>query len=156
MPNFNKVFIMGNMTRDPEVRSTSSGTTVVGFTLAVNRKYKPKDGEAVEETAFIDCTAWARTGEVIAQYCTKGSPLLVEGRLKQDRWEDKATGAKRSKLGVVVDTFQFVGRGQDSSGADAESSTPAPAQKGGDAGSPPSGGSAPSDDFDIEDDKVPF
>ena len=117
MPSFNKVILMGNLTRDPEMRSTPSGQSVCKFSLAVSRTYKSKEGEKREETSFIDIEAWGRQAEVIAQYCTKGKPLMIEGRLKLDQWEDKTSGQKRSKLGVVLETFTFVGaRGDDSSG----------------------------------------
>lgn len=106
MAYFNKVVLMGNLTRDPETRELSSGTSVTDFSVALSRKYKKGD-EEVEECSFVDCTAWAKTGETIAKFFTKGKPILVEGRLKQDRWEKD--GEKRSKVGVVVETFSFVG-----------------------------------------------
>jgi len=119
MASFNKVILMGNLTRDPELRSTSGGQSVCKFSLAVSRVYKGKDGEKKEETSFIDIEAWNRQAEVIAQYCTKGKPLMVEGRLKLDQWEDKQSGQKRSKLGVVLETFQFVGSRSDGEGGSA-------------------------------------
>ena len=119
---------MGNLTRDPELRATSGGQSVCKFSLAVSRTYKSKEGEKREETSFIDIEAWGRQAEVIAQYCTKGKPLMVEGRLKLDQWEDKQSGQKRSKLGVVLETFQFVGSRSDNDGGSSkqnyESSSP--------------------------------
>jgi len=109
MASFNKVILMGNLTRDPQLRYTPSQQAVCDFSLAVNRKWKSPDGQDREEVSFIDCTAWGRTAEVINQYCTKGKPLMVEGRLKQDTWDDKTTGQKRSKLNVVVETMQLLG-----------------------------------------------
>jgi len=104
----NKVMLMGNTTRDPELRTLPSGTTVCDFALATNRVYKTTGGEEKQETVFIDCTAFGRTAEVIAEYCPKGRSLFVEGRLHYQTWEDKA-GSRRSKLSVIVEGFQFVG-----------------------------------------------
>jgi len=109
MASYNKVILVGNLTRDPQLRYLPSQMAVVDFGLAVNHKYKTKDGEAREEVCFIDCSAFGRGAEVINQYCQKGKPLLVEGRLKLDNWDDKQTGAKRSKHTVVVDNFQLLG-----------------------------------------------
>lgn len=111
MASFNKVMLMGNLTRDIEIRHTPSNTAVGNFGLAVNRKYKTQSGEQREEVAFIDCEAWGRTAEVMAQYLSKGRPVFVEGRLKFDSWDDKNGGGKRSKLSVVVDNFQFIDSG---------------------------------------------
>jgi single-strand DNA-binding protein len=124
MNGFNKVIIAGNLTRDPELRYTPKGTAVARFTLAVNRTWKSETGETKEEVSFVDVDAWARQGEVIAQYMKKGRPLLVEGHLKQDTWEDKNTHQKQSKLKVVLDGFTFI----DSRGP--ESGAPAPASSG--------------------------
>lgn len=111
MPNLNKVLLMGNLTRDPELRYTPSGTAVVEFGLAINRRYSGQGGEKKEETCFIDCQAWARSAEVISEYCKKGNPLFVEGRLRLESWEGR-DGQKRSKLRVVVESFQFLGAPQ--------------------------------------------
>jgi single-strand DNA-binding protein len=118
----NKVMLMGNTTRDPELRTLPSGTTVCDFGLATNRVYKTTAGEEKQETVFIDCTAFGRTAEVIAEYCPKGRSLFVEGRLHYETWEDK-NGNRRSRLSVIVESFQFVG-----------------AREGGEAGSTASGG----------------
>jgi single-strand DNA-binding protein len=109
MANFNKVLLLGNITRDPQMSFTPSQTAVVDFGLAINRKWTGADGQKKEETCFVDCTAFAKTGEAINKYCKKGSPLFVEGRLDFSSWQDKASGAKRSKLKVIVDNFQFIG-----------------------------------------------
>src|ERR1700733_7879930 len=108
MANFNKVIIAGNRARDPELRYTPKGTAVAQITLAVNRTWKSESGESKEEVSFIDVEAWGRQGEVIAQYMRKGRPLLIEGRLKLDKWEDKTTHQKQSKLKVVLEGFTFI------------------------------------------------
>lgn len=111
MSNYNRVILIGNLTRDPEVRHTPSNQSVANFGLAINRRYTTSGGEKKEETTFVDCEAWGKTGEAIGQYLTKGRPVFVEGRLKLDTWEEK-DGGKRSKLKVVVDTFQFIDSGE--------------------------------------------
>ena len=116
MSSFNKVMLMGNLTRDPQTKQLPSNTSVVEFGLAVNRRYKTQTGEDREETLFVDCAAFGKQGDVIAQYCKKGKAIFVEGRLKYDTWEDKMGGGNRSKISVVVETFQFVG-GRDGSGS---------------------------------------
>lgn len=106
---FNKVILMGNLTRDPEVRTTPGGQSVANFSLAVNRTWKSADGNQQESVSYIDCVAWGRLGEVIAQYMQKGRPLLVSGRLDQRSWEQD--GNKRSKVEVIVEDFNFVSGG---------------------------------------------
>jgi len=105
---FSKVIIVGNITRDPELRTTPSGTQVCGFSVAVNRNYKDNSGEQRENVSFFDCSAWGKSGEIIAQYAKKGSGILVSGRLEQRSWEDKE-GQKRSRVEIVVEDFNFVG-----------------------------------------------
>ena len=105
---FSKAIIVGNLTRDPELRTTPSGTQVCGFTVAVNRNYKDGSGGNKEQVSFLDCSAWGRSGEIIAQYAKKGSGILVSGRLEQRSWEDKE-GQKRSRVEIVVEDFNFVG-----------------------------------------------
>src|SRR4051812_7529555 len=109
MPSFNKVVLMGNLTRDPQLRHLPNNLVVAEFGLACNRRYRTAAGEDKEEVAFVDCTAFGRQAETIGQYCTKGKPLFVEGRLKYDTWDDKQGGGKRHKLSVTVESFQFVG-----------------------------------------------
>ena len=109
MANFNKVYLMGNLTRDPEMRVTPKGTAICQFGLAISRSWKDESGQTREETAFVDIEAWGKQGEIISKYCVKGRPLFVEGRLKFDQWEDKTSGQKRSKLKVVLENFQFIG-----------------------------------------------
>lgn len=152
MANLNKVLLIGRLTRDPETRTTGSGSTVVSFGLAVNRNYTRRDsGERVEETTFVDVEAWGRTGETIARYMRKGRQIFIEGRLKLDTWE--RDGQRRSKLSIVCENFQFIdsqqggGGGGDYQGGGNQRAAPAPA--GGPAGGPP-----PSDY--PGDDDIPF
>jgi single-strand DNA-binding protein len=110
MASFNKVILLGNLTRDPEVRYTTGGSAVCDLTLAINHSYTDKrSNERKEEVSFIDVTLWGRTAEIAGEYLAKGRPVLVEGRLHQDKWDDKETGQKRSKLKVVADSMQLLG-----------------------------------------------
>ena len=131
MASFNKVILMGNLTRDPQMKYLPSQTAVVEFGLACNRRYKTQSGEQKEEVTFVDCTAFGRTGEVINQYFTKGKPIFIEGRLKYDQWEDKQGGGKRHKLTVVIESFEFVG-GRDGGGGGGGGGYEADAGGGGD------------------------
>lgn len=108
---FNKVVLMGNLTRDPETRTTPNGQSVTNFSLAVNRTWRDANGQTQEAVSYIDCVAWGKAGEIIAQYMQKGRALLVSGRLDQRSWDDKETGAKRSKVEVIVEDFNFVDGG---------------------------------------------
>lgn len=112
---FNKVILMGNLTRDVEMRTTSGGQSVANFSLAVSRSWKGQDGQQQEQTSFINCVAWGKVGEIIEQYVKKGSPLLVSGRLDQRSYEDK-DGNKRQAVEVVVEDFNFVGGGRGDDG----------------------------------------
>jgi single-strand DNA-binding protein len=109
MANVNKVILIGNLTRDPQLKYLPSQTAVVDFGLATNRRFKGANGEDREEVTFVDCSAFGKQAEVINQYCQKGKQLYIEGRLKYDQWEDKQGGGKRSKLSVVIENFQFLG-----------------------------------------------
>ena len=120
---FNKVILMGNLTRDPETRTTPNGQSVTNFSLAVNRTWRDGSGEQQEAVSYIDCVAWGKPGEIIAQYLGKGRAVLVSGRLDQRSWDDKDSGQKRSKIEVVVEDFNFVGDGQGGSDAPRTSST---------------------------------
>ena len=113
---FSKAIIVGNITRDPELRSTPSGAQVCSFSVAVNRNYKDSSGSQQESVSFIDCSAWGRAAEIIAQYAKKGSGILVSGRLEQRSWEDKE-GQKRSRVEIVVEDFNFVGGSAGEGGA---------------------------------------
>ena len=108
---FNKVILMGNLTRDVEVRTTASGQSVANFSLAISRSWRGQDGQQQDQTSFINCVAWGKVGDIIAQYVHKGSPLLVSGRLDQRSYQDK-DGNKRSAVEVVVEDFNFVGGGR--------------------------------------------
>jgi single-strand DNA-binding protein len=152
MANFNKVILAGNLTRDPELRYTPKGTAVARITLAVNRTWKSESGESKEEVSFVDVDVWGRQAEVISQYMKKGRPLLVEGRLKQDTWEDKNTKQKQSKLKVVLESFSFIDSNRGDSGGGGASEAPrarpvatatAPAPEGGEADAPPEGDDVP-------------
>lgn len=112
MASFNKVILMGNLTRDPELRYTPKGTAVAKLGLAVNRVWKTEAGETKEDVLFIDVEAFSRQAETIGQYLKKGSPILVEGRLRLDTWEDKQTNQKRSKILVAAENVRFLGSGQ--------------------------------------------
>jgi single-strand DNA-binding protein len=107
--SFNRVILAGNMTRDPEARALPSGQPLTKFSLAVNRSYTTKEGEKREEVTYVDIESYGKQAEIIAKYCGKGSGILVEGRLKLDQWEDKKTNEKRSRLGVVLENFTFLG-----------------------------------------------
>ena len=109
MANYNRIILVGNLTRDPQLKYLPSQMAVVDFGLAVNHKWRSKDGQDREEVLFIDCSCFGKGAEVINTYCQKGKQLLVEGRLKLDVWEDKQGGGKRSKHTVVVDNFQLMG-----------------------------------------------
>jgi single-strand DNA-binding protein len=110
MATLNRALLIGNLTRDPELRYLPNGTAICELSLAVNSKRKDKaSGEYIEEVSFFDILAWAKTGENCAQYLKKGRPCLVEGHLKQDRWEDKTSGQKRSKVVIVAENVQFLG-----------------------------------------------
>jgi single-strand DNA-binding protein len=146
MANFNKVILAGNLTRDPELRYTPKGMAIAKVGLAINRKWKSETGEMKEEATFVDVDAFGKTAETIGQYLKKGRPILIEGRLRYQTWEDKQSGQKKSKLGVVMETFQFLdsggGRGDGGEGA------PAPSRPAAASASAPEGGDAepPQDD----------
>lgn len=154
MASFNRVILLGNVTRDPELRYISNGTAVTDVGLAVNDRRKDgKTGEWIEETTFVDVTLWGRTAEIAGEYVTKGSPLLIEGRLKLDTWEKD--GKKNSKLRVVCERMQLLGgRGEGSRGGKPRVAAGRGAPQGDEALSPapdfdddgPSSGGAPSDD----------
>ncbi|MDD2763679.1 MAG: single-stranded DNA-binding protein [Opitutaceae bacterium] len=134
MAYLNKVLLIGNLTRDPELRVTPKGTAVCQFGLAVNRQYKDESGASRDETAFIDIEAWGKQGELCSKYLQKGSLAFIEGRLRFDSWEDKTSGQKRNKLKVVLENVQFLSRGGGGGGAAAAGATgEASGAEGGDA-----------------------
>lgn len=122
MRGFSKAIITGNLTRDPELRSTGSGNSICSFSVAVNRTYRGSDGENKEAVSYIDCSAWGKLGEMIAQYAKKGSGVLVSGRLNQRSWEDKS-GNKRSSVEIVVEDFNFTGNAPKDGGSSYSAST---------------------------------
>ena len=109
MASFNKVILLGNLTRDPEVRYTPKGSAVCDLGIAVNRVYTPEGGERREEVTFVDVVLWARLAEIAGEYLRKGRPIFIEGRLQMDSWDDKQTGQKRTKLRVVGESMQLLG-----------------------------------------------
>ena len=156
MANFNKVILAGNLTRDPELRYTPKGTAVTKFGLALNRSWTSETGEKKEEVTFVDVDAFGRQAEVVAQYMKKGRPLLVEGRLKLDQWDDKQTGQKRSRLGVVLESFSFLDSGRAGEGGSAPNPLPprpasasAPAREPASADGPPPNDSEPPGQDDV-------
>jgi single-strand DNA-binding protein len=151
MANFNKVILAGNLTRDPELRYTPKGTAVAKIGLAINRKWRSETGEMKEETTFVDVDCFGKTAETVSQYLKKGRPVLIEGRLRYETWEDKQSGQKRSKLGVVMESFQFIDSNRGDSGGVAPeaprsrpaTTAPAPAPEGGEPDAPPEGDDVP-------------
>jgi single-strand DNA-binding protein len=154
MANFNKVILAGNLTRDPELRFTPKGVAIAKITLAINRTWKSETGETKEEVTFVDVDAFGRQAEVVGQYMKKGRPLLVEGRLKLDQWEDKNTHQKQSKLKVVLEGFSFI------DARAAESGAPSDAPRARPAAAPAAPGDAPvaaePEGSEPEQDDVPF
>lgn len=154
MANFNKVILAGNLTRDPELRYTPKGTAIAKIGLAINRTWKTETGETKEEVTFVDVDAFGKTAEIIGQYLKKGRPILVEGRLKLDTWDDKQTNQKRSRLGVVLESFQFMDSGRSEAGGGAPSA-PRPRP----SAAPSSAASSPGPEPEPpqpEEDDVPF
>jgi single-strand DNA-binding protein len=125
MASFNHLVLIGNLTRDPELRYTPKGTAVAKVSLAINRVWTTESGEKKEEVTFVDVDLYGRTAENTAQFITKGKPLLVEGRLKLETWDDKATGQKRQKLGVIGERVVFLGSADNEKAARPESARPA-------------------------------
>lgn len=153
MASFNKVILVGNLTRDPDLRYTPKGMAIAKIGLAVNRRWTADGGEQREETTFVDVDAFGKQAETISQYMRKGSPMLIEGRLRLDQWEDKQTGQKRSRLGVVLEGFQFLGGGnRPAEGAPA----PGPAQRAAPAAVAAPAAAPEEDMAPPPDDDVPF
>ncbi len=155
MASFNKVILLGNLTRDPEVRYTPKGSAVCDLGIAVNRVYTTDSGEKREEATFVDVTFWGRTAEVAGEYLKKGRPVFIEGRLQLDSWEDKQSGQKRSKLKVIGEMMQLIGAraagataGPGEAGEEDRASRPA-----GKSSAPPPKASAPAEP---DEDEIPF
>lgn len=144
MANLNKVILLGNLTADPELRSTPKGTSVTDLRLAINRYFTTETGERQEESTYVDVTLWGRQAETACQYLSKGRSVLIEGRLQLDTWEDRQTNKKRSKLRVVGENMQMVG------GSARESDNPSSRTSGGERGA----ASSPVESF--KDDDIPF
>ena len=152
MASFNKVILLGNLTRDPEVRYTPKGTAVTELGMAVNRVYTAENGEKREETTFVDITLWGRTAEIAGEYLKKGRPVFIEGRLQLDTWDDKTSGQKRSKLKVVGEGLQLIGSrpGGSGGGGGGDDEGSAPSRSSRPASPPKAAPSAP------DDDEIPF
>jgi len=161
MASYNKVLLMGNLTRDPEVRYTPKGTAIANLGLAVNRVYTTEGGEQKEEVTFVDIEVWGRQAETAGQYLAKGRPIFVEGRLKLDSWEDKESGQKRNKLKVVAERVQFLGAPR--GGAEFKDQAPSdeaparPPSRGGRPAAPPTREAGEAEPTPAsEDDNIPF
>lgn len=162
MANFNKVILMGNLTRDVEMRTTQGGMQIAKLGMAINRKWS-QNGEQKESTCFVDLTAFGRQAEVLSQYVGKGSPLFVEGRLEYSTWEGQ-DGQKKNKLEVVIDNFQFVGAprsaGEGGSGGGSGGGGGSPARRapnsGGGSGGARRGGEAASEGGEVDYGDIPF
>lgn len=144
MASFNKVILAGYLTRDVEIRFTPKGTAVAKFGIAVNRHWTTEAGEKREEVTFVDVDCFGKTAETVSQYFRKGKPMLVEGRLKLDQWDDKQTGQKRSKLGVVMESFSFLDSLKEDEGKPREAAPATPSARR--PASPKPGGPVDSDD----------
>ncbi len=151
MASYNRVILAGNLTRDPQLSYTPSNTPVCEFGMAVNRRWRDKDGNQKDEVCFVDLSAYGRTAETINQYMKKGNPILIEGRLRYRQWTNKE-GQNRTKLDVHVDNFTFLGGGGGGGGANANRPAARPAQAG------PSEEAPPADDYGPppEDPNIPF
>lgn len=144
MANINKVILIGRLTRDPDLRYTANGTPVANLSMATNRTFGEGDQKR-EETTFHDVTLWAKTGELASRYLSKGSEVYIEGRLQNEEWEDKTTGEKRRRVGIVGELMQFVG-----SKGDSKQASPRQKPRG-------DGGVAPNEEIDLGDgDEIPF
>jgi single-strand DNA-binding protein len=154
MASYNKVFLLGNLTRDPEVRYTPKGSAVADLGIAVNRQYTLDTGEKREEVTFVDVTFWGRTAEVAGEYLKKGRSVFIEGRLQLDTWDDKQSGQKRSKLKVIGEGMQMLGgRPGGSGGGDEPDEAPRGRASGGGRSAAPPKGAAPAEP---DDDEIPF
>ncbi|MGC6464473.1 MAG: single-stranded DNA-binding protein [Akkermansiaceae bacterium] len=164
MASVNKVMLLGNLTRDPEIRYTPKGTAVTDLGMAINRVRTGDNGERIEEVTYVDVTLWGRQAELAGQYLGKGRPVFIEGRLQLDQWDDKQTGQKRSRLRVVGENMQFLpggGGGNNSGGGNyPQGGNSAPQGQQNQQSQPPQqpnqGGAAAADSFDNDDDDIPF
>ena len=152
MASFNKVILLGNLTRDPEVRYTPKGSAVCDLGIAINRQYTLDSGEKREEVTFVDVVLWSRLAEIAGEYLKKGRPVFIEGRLQLDTWDDKQSGQKRSKLRVIGETMQLLGRPPGAGGGAAEGAEGAKESRPSKPAPPPKAGAAAAPD----DDEIPF
>jgi single-strand DNA-binding protein len=153
MANLNRVLLIGNLTRDPEVRYTPKGTAVTDIGMAINRVFTSEDGERREEVTYVDVVLWARLAEIAGQYLKKGRPVFIEGRLQLDTWDDKQTGQKRSRMRVVAENLQLLGSRESEGGP----TGPAPARRPATGATQSPSASQPRDpDLDVEPDDIPF
>jgi len=153
MANLNRVLLIGNLTRDPEIRYTPKGTAVADVGLAINRVLNTEEGERREEVTYVDVVLWARLAEIADQYLKKGRPVFIEGRLQLDSWDDKQTGQKRSRLRVVAENMQLLGSRSES---EAAASTTTPRRSPGPAAPAPRPQQPKDPDLDAEPDDIPF
>jgi single-strand DNA-binding protein len=161
MASFNKVILIGNLTRDPELRYTPKGTAIAKLGLAMNRTWRDEAGQTKEEVTFVDVTAFGKPAETLGQYMKKGRPIMIEGRLRLDTWDDKQTNQKRSRLEVVLDSFQFLDFGGKPSGDEAAAPrsgapAPAPASSPTPPPTPATPAGPPAGEEAVPDDDVPF
>ncbi|MBP9892680.1 MAG: single-stranded DNA-binding protein [Planctomycetes bacterium] len=149
MSSFNKVIVMGNLTRTPELRSTPGGTQVCDITVAVNENWTDQSGKQQEKATFVDITCWGKTAELVCRWKKQGDAVLIEGRLQQDKWVDKESGKNRTKLKVVAEAVKFIGRGTGAggegggAGGERGGSNRQPARSGSDRGKPQGNSRAP-------------
>lgn len=158
MSSFNKVILMGNLTRDPDIKYTPKGTAICDIGLAINRTYSTDSGEKREEVTFVDVTLWGRVAEIIGEYCKKGRPLFVEGRLQLDTWDDKQSGQKRSKLKIIGENIQLLGGRDSDERSPAQRDTERPPARQQQRSQPPAGRPAPQrdPDLDMDGEPIPF
>lgn len=157
MPNLNKVMLMGNLTRDPEIKYTPKGMAIANFGIAINRVWSNEAGEKQEEVSFIDIEMFGRKAEVVGEYFKKGKPIYIEGRLKLDSWEDKTSGQKKSKLKVVGETFEFLGGREGGGGSGGgEPSEGRPQSRPQSRPAPPPQRPPADPDLDAPEDDIPF
>jgi single-strand DNA-binding protein len=155
MANLNKVLLLGNLTRDPELRYTPRGTAVADIGIAINRIWNNEQNQRQEETTFVDITLWGRQAEIAQQYLSKGRGVFIEGRLQMDTWEDKTSGQKRSKLKVVAENLQFMPDGKGGAGGTVSSSHSSSSPRPQPSPPTPIGGTVSESHFDDED-EIPF
>jgi single-strand DNA-binding protein len=154
MASFNKVILLGNLTRDPEVRYTPKGSAVCDLGIAVNRQYTLESGEKREEVTYVDVVLWSRLAEIAGEYLKKGRPIFIEGRLQMDTWDDKQTGQKRTKLRVIGETMQLLGSRPTGAGAGGEGGeSDRPPKASGKSTPPPA---KPGAAAEPDDDEIPF